>query len=97
MGNIIQMHQTTSEALIAELKQSFREEINQLKEDLQTKPPEELLTRNEVSQLLKVDLSTIHHWTKAGKLKRYGIGKRVYYKRSEIEEALVEIRTSKRL
>ncbi|NND10098.1 MAG: helix-turn-helix domain-containing protein, partial [Flavobacteriaceae bacterium] len=45
----------------------------------------------EVARMLKIDLSTLHLWCKEGKLKKYGIGKRVYFKRSEIEEALVLI------
>jgi len=52
---------------------------------------EELMTRQEVANFFKIDLSTLHHWTKGGKLKSYGIGKRVYYKKSEIHNALVQI------
>ncbi|MFT4646770.1 MAG: excisionase family DNA binding protein [Planctomycetota bacterium] len=48
-----------------------------------------ILTRQEVANLLKVDLSTIHNWCKAGKLISYGIGARVYFKRKDIENALV--------
>ncbi len=55
----------------------------------------ELMTRQEVAKHLKIDLSTLHHWTKAGILKKYGIGKRVYYKRSEIENAIVELENLK--
>ncbi|MBT8269513.1 MAG: helix-turn-helix domain-containing protein, partial [Bacteroidia bacterium] len=54
-------------------------------------PWEDLLSRQEVARMLKIDLSTLHLWCKVGKLKKYGIGKRVYFKRSEIEEALVLI------
>jgi len=53
--------------------------------------PTEYLTRNQVKEMLDVDLSTIHNWTKRGKLKAYGIGNRVYYKRSEIEKAIVPL------
>ena len=38
--------------------------------------------------MLDVDLSTIHNWTKRGKLKAYGIAGRIYYKRSEVEMAI---------
>ena len=47
-----------------------------------------LLSRNEVAKLLKIDLSTVHNWTKKGKLLAHGLGNRVYYKRSEVEAAI---------
>lgn len=56
------------------------------------KQQEEYLTRNEVADLLKVNLSTIHNWCKNGKLKSYGIGNRVYFLRSDIQESLIPIR-----
>ncbi|MCP9198804.1 helix-turn-helix domain-containing protein [Gramella sp. GC03-9] len=52
---------------------------------------EEYLTRKEVCQMLKIAYSTLYEYTKAGKLKKFGLGRRVYYKRSQIEEALIEI------
>jgi excisionase family DNA binding protein len=54
-------------------------------------PPTEYLTRQELKDLLKVDLSTIHNWTKKGKINAYGIGNRVYFKRSEVDAMLVKI------
>lgn len=91
MNKIIQLHQTTPEQLVEDIITELRKEINQLKKDFQPKEPEEYLTRGEVAKMLKVDLSTIHLWSKDGRLKRYGIGKRVYYKRSEIESELEEL------
>ena len=66
----------------------FDEKLNILKKEFQPKEPTEFLTRNEVRDLLKIDLSTVHNWTKRGKLRAYGIGNRVYYKRKEVEEAM---------
>ena len=53
---------------------------------------EDLLTRNEVCDFLKINLSTLWAWTKKGKLKSYGISGRVYYKRAEVEAALTELK-----
>lgn len=52
---------------------------------------DELLTRQEVAKYFKVNISTIRNWTKKGILIKYGVGDRVFYKRSEIEEALKPI------
>jgi predicted site-specific integrase-resolvase len=46
----------------------------------------ELLTRKETFTLLAIDPSTLHRWTKSGKLKSVGIGNRVYYRYSQIME-----------
>jgi excisionase family DNA binding protein len=66
----------------------LKSEFDTLKKNFKPKEPTEFLTRNEVRDLLKVDLSTVHNWTKRGKLKAYGIGNRVYYRRDEVEEAM---------
>jgi excisionase family DNA binding protein len=90
MQNQIQIIQNPEELQNAILN-GVKKMISQLKSEYQPKEPEELLTRKEVKELLKVDMSTVHHWTKKGKLKAYGLGNRVYYKRSEIEECLTPL------
>lgn len=70
------------------LLNDVRGELEQLKKEFEPKTPTEYLTRQEVARLLQVDLSTVHNWTKSGKLKSYGIGHRVYYKRTEVEKAI---------
>jgi hypothetical protein len=47
-------------------------------------------------EILDVDLSTPHRWTKQGKIKAHAIGNRIYYKDSSIEEALTEILPKKK-
>ena len=87
----IQFIQTSPE----ELQQSFAEildaRLEALKKEFQPKEPTAYLTRSEVAKMLQIDISTLHHWTKRGKLNSYGIGGRsgrVYYKRHEIEAAI---------
>lgn len=50
--------------------------------------PQDLITRQELAEWLKIDLSTIHNWKKRGKITAYSIGNRVYFKRAEIEAAM---------
>lgn len=52
---------------------------------------EELLTREEASELLKIDLSTLWRWTNKGQVIAYGIGKRVFYKKEELLNSLIKI------
>ena len=49
---------------------------------------DELMSRDEACKFLKIDLSTLWHWTKKGKVKAYAIASRRYYKKSELIEAL---------
>lgn len=74
---------------------SLLEEIASIRNDIinkDVKKIDTLLTRKEVAEMLKCDISTVHNWTKSGKLKAYGVGGRVYYKLSEIEEAMIPLK-----
>lgn len=77
--------------LIGSAIQSGIQEIQ--KQQFQKNNAEELMTREETCQFLKVDQSTLWQWTKSGKLNVHGIGARRYYKRSEILECLTLKRT----
>jgi excisionase family DNA binding protein len=70
----------------------IEQQLTDLKQNFQPKEPVELMTRNEVAEYLKVDLSTLWNWTNKGKLIAYGIGARVYYKLSEIDDALIKLK-----
>lgn len=69
----------------------MRNLLDQLNKSFEPKKPTEYLTRTEVSELLKCDLSTVHNWTVKGKLVKHCLGNRTYYKRSEVEAAIKEI------
>lgn len=78
-----------------ELSQEDRDEIKEIKQEIldlkknyTPRNPEVYVTREETADKFKVNLSTLWGWTKKGILKSYGIGGRVYYKLSEIEQAL---------
>ena len=73
--------------ILDELK-SFLQELKFPQKEEQTS---DLLTRQQVAEMLSIDLSTVHNWTKQGKLISYGIGNRVYYKSSEVEDAIVRL------
>lgn len=90
MKNSIILDNMSSEQIIA-LFGDLHKEIQGLKQNLVSINQNELMTREEVVALLKVDLSTLHNWTIKGKLIKYCLGNRVYYKRSEIDAALITI------
>lgn len=85
---------TTEEILNLHTKlDSVTNRLDNLNQNFQPKEPEEYLTRHEVAQMFKIDISSVHNWTKKGKLKSYGVpgSGRIYYKRSELEKVLIEI------
>ncbi len=84
--------QITPEELKSDILEGVKKEIDLLKKEYQPKEPTEYLTRNEVAEMLKVDLSTVHNWKKSGKLKAYSKGTRVYFKRHEVEQSLIELK-----
>jgi excisionase family DNA binding protein len=53
--------------------------------------PNDLLTPEEVCKLLSCKRTSLWKHTKSGKLKSYGLGNRVYYKRDEVLEAVKPI------
>jgi len=71
------LHNFTAEQLNSLFK-GIENRLIELKESFEPKSPTEYLTRSEVSELLKCDLSTLHNWVKKGKLNPYGIGNRIY-------------------
>ena len=80
---------------LEELKEGIREIVKQELSKLvfpQSKIVETYFTRQEVSDYLQVSLPTLHQWAKDGTLKGYRIGTRIRYKRSDVEQALNEIK-----
>ena len=88
------IHDLTSEQL-ATLFSDIQNQLSDLKQNFQPKVPEEYITRKELADLLKCDLSTLYNWVKKGKLKTYGLGNRIWFKRSEIEAALLPLNEKK--
>jgi hypothetical protein len=88
-NNAILLESLTIEQLQQLIGTSVRSGIFELQKELQTKDnSEELMTREETCQFLKIDSSTLWAWTNNGKVKAYGIGARRYYKKSELMECL---------
>lgn len=87
----IQFIGTTPQQLRNDINSDVKTQIDELKKSFQPKTPEEYLTRTQTAELLKINLSTLYLWTKKGRLKSYGISGKVYYKRSEVESAMIEL------
>ena len=87
----IQLVGITPEQLQTAISNDVKSQLDELKKSFTPKIPEEYLGRKETSNILKINLSTLYLWTKKGRLKSYGISGKVYYKRTEIENAFIEL------
>ena len=70
----------------------IRKEIAEVNKNLQQNPTEKLLTTQQTAEYFNVSTVTVWHWTNKGLLTAYKIANRKYYKLSEIENALTEIK-----
>lgn len=87
----IQFIGTTPTALIELIDETVKRRLDDLKKNFTPKEPTELLTRQEVAEMLSIDLSTVHNWTKKGILTANQIGGRIYYKRTEVENSIIKL------
>lgn len=88
----VQFIQVTPQELQEAIIDGVKSQLDELKKSFQPKEPTDFMTRTEVAELLKINLSTVHNWTKNGILTSYGIGgTRIYYKRKEVESAIIKL------
>ncbi|MCG8741802.1 helix-turn-helix domain-containing protein [Tenacibaculum finnmarkense] len=87
----IQLIQITKEELQNAIILGVKQEIEVLKEFYQPITPTEYLAIKDVCTMLNVTKSTVWNWTREGILISYKLSGRTYYKRSQIETAIVRI------
>ncbi len=89
MNDAIILKELSVEQLQKLINSSVKDGIQEIQNEIQFKDiSEELLTREQTCDFLKIDSSTLWAWTNKQKVKAYGIGARRYYKRSELLECL---------
>lgn len=87
----IQFISTTPQELQNQITQGVKNQLQEFLKLYTPKQPNEYLTRQDVAQMFNVDISTIHNWCKSGKLKPLGLGARVYFLRTDIEQSLTPL------
>ena len=97
MQNII-LTQFSVEQFQSEIANAVRlglEQSQTTQKNTTTNEQTELLTRNEVCNLLHITLPTLHNWTKEGLITGYRIGTRIRYKRAEVLATLNKVQQIK--
>jgi hypothetical protein len=88
----IQIIQVNPDQFRESLMESIKSQFSDLlKGNRSVQFTEEYLTRDEVSKMLKINISTVSNWSRDGILIKHCIGNRVYFKRSEIEKRILSI------
>ena len=93
MTDSIIVHNLDVQQLKEIINTTVKNQLNDVFEALKREKNETLLTREETYRLLKIDSTTLWHWTKADKLKCYAIGNRRYYKKNEVIDCLIQIKS----
>jgi len=88
----IQFVQVSTEELQSLVSNILESKLNDFKRNFKPIEPNEYLSRSEVAKMLSVNESTIFNWKKRGILSAFQIGGRVFYKRKDVEDAIVKLK-----
>jgi len=89
MEKSILLHKITPDELKQIIKEVIQDELREMIKQPEEKDLEGLLSRKETCEFLKISLTTLWKWTNKGKIESYGIGNRVYYKKTDLLNSLV--------
>ena len=84
----VQFIQYTPEQLKNEINEAVKIQLQESIKHSKPEPKKEYLSRKDVATMFGVDISSVHNWSKSGKLNPLGISGRVYFLRSEVEASL---------
>lgn len=87
--NITQLYGVTPEQFKAEILEGVSKQFQEFSKNFKPTEPIKWITRKEASELIGVSLVTIHNWSKEGIINPYKIGNRVRFKRTDIENILL--------
>ena len=95
MEKSILLHCITPNELKQIIKEVIKEELSEVRKQLEERNSEVLLSRQETCDYLKIDSSTLWSWTKKGKIDCYGIGHRRYYKKDDLLKSLLLLKVKR--
>ena len=84
----IQITEVSVDELADKVADKLLLKIKSYLDDLSTKENDIYLTRQETADFLKINATTLWHWTNKGKVNSYGLGHRRYYNKQEIIDTL---------
>ena len=89
----ILLQQITPEEIAKIVCDMFESRLEVLKKELSIKSEnDELLSREQLLELLQINGSTLYRWQCSGKIAVYKFANKCFYKRSEIMESLIKLK-----
>jgi hypothetical protein len=71
----------------------FRKELEDFKKEFSTRTEnDDLMTREQVLELLQINASTLWHWQNKGRITAYKFANKCYYKRSELMATITPLK-----
>lgn len=92
MEKQVQFISTSPTALVDLIDEAVKRQLDELKKSFQPKEQPIFMTRQEVAEMLHVDISTVHNLSVRGILKKKQIGGRVLYVRQEVQKEIIDLK-----
>ena len=93
MSKIIQMVGITPQELQHAILEGVKQHFQAYNKELSNKKEQDdLMSRSEVLELLKINESTLWHWQKKGKITVYKFANKCYYKRTELMASITPVK-----
>jgi hypothetical protein len=90
MQNSILIQNVSAEQFTELLTNVLQTQLKDLKKELISQTEnDDLLNREQVLELLKINASTLWHWQNKGRITVYKFANKCYYKRSELMDGLI--------
>lgn len=93
MHNSILLQNLSPEELTELMTKVFKSQLEDFKKDFNIQnAKDDLLSREQVLELLQINASTLWHWQNSKKIIVYKFANKNYYKKSEILESLTPLK-----
>jgi len=92
----VQITEVTIDELADAVADKLMFKIENYLKELSKKQNDEILTRQEVADYLRISLVTIHSWNKHGILNPIRMGNRIFYKKQDILDVLEQQKINKK-
>jgi hypothetical protein len=97
MTESILLQNISTDQLTELITNVFKTQFEDFKKELAApSEPDDLMTRAEVLELLRINASTLWHWQNKGRITVYKFANKCYYKKNELMETITPLK-SKRL
>jgi hypothetical protein len=85
MTNSILIQNVSTDQLTELITNVFKTQLEDFKKEFTTQTEnDDLMTRDQVLELLQINASTLWHWQNKGRITVYKFANKCYYKRSEL-------------